>query len=164
MTDTTTNAPVAPTTPPAPPSSPTTVEAARERRDAIIADKAAGAKLLAGDVSLVTEWQVLNQMIADATPEGRLSNAMAGVPAGGIEHTSAENPLSTSQLYSAVKGLREGGLSDAVIKDAVLGTPITQEQHDAFARFKKQCMADRAWRTRYFAGDMSVTFSFSPPA
>jgi hypothetical protein len=144
----------------APGTAPATVEAAHARRAEILADKSAGKKLMDGDVALRAEWQELNKMIADATPEGRLENAMAGTPPSGIENTSAENPLTTSQLYSAVKGMREGGLSDTVIKEIILGAPITQQQHDAFANFKKQCLGDRAWRTRYLAGDMDAKRDF----
>jgi hypothetical protein len=51
-------------------------------------------------------------------------------------------------------------VSDEVIKDAINGTEITEEQHRAFEGFKKQCLADREWVKRYRAGDMDARKDF----
>jgi hypothetical protein len=148
----------APTAPPAP--APTTPEAAAARLDERIKDKAWRDKLYNGDSATLRERSELVALKNAATPEGRLDNAMAGTPSGTIETISPENPLSTSQLYSAVKHLREGGLSDAVIKDAISGAEITQQQHDAFEIFKKRCLSDREWVKRYRSGDSDARADF----
>jgi len=147
-------------TPPAPAAM--TVEAAQVRRSEMLADKAIGKKLMEGDAALRAEMSTLNKVIAGADDTaGRLVNAMAGTPAAGIEHLNEENPLTTSELYQAVKGLRETGLTDAVIKDVVLGTPISREQHDAFEVFKKRCLSDREWVKRFRSGDMDARRDFN---
>jgi hypothetical protein len=82
------------------------------------------------------------------------------VASNAMEVTTDTDFLTTRELASQVKSLRDSGLSDAVVRDVINGTPISQEQHDGFVRFKKRCLTDREWLIRYKSGDADAIADF----
>jgi len=144
-------APVVPTA--SPPPAPTTPEGARARLKELTADKGWSNKVVAGDIDARRVRSELVALAASATPGGRLANALSGtVVPGMIENTSAENPLTTSELRSAVDGLRKDGHSDEIIRAIVEGEPVTPERHREAELVRERLMRDRKWLQDYRAG------------
>jgi hypothetical protein len=138
---------------PAPaPSAPTTADAARARRAAIIADPALGEKFRKGDLALAQEIRSLNMAIAEAPTGDKLGAVLAGTATPGGFETTTGLELTTSDLTSAVDGLRKNGHSDEVIRAIIAGTPVTAERRREAGIIKERIMQDREWLQKYRAG------------
>src|ERR1035441_2640384 len=138
---------------PAPaPSAPTTADAARARRAAIIADPALGEKFRKGDLALAQEMRTLNMAIAEAPTGDKLGAVLAGTATPGGVETTTGLELTTSDLTSAVDGLRKNGHSDEVIRAIIAGTPVTAERRREAGIIKERIMQDREWLQKYRAG------------
>jgi hypothetical protein len=154
MTDVTTITPAAPApgAPAAAPSAPTTADAARARRSAIIADPALGEKYRKGDIALAQEMRSLNMAIAEAPTGDKLGAVLAGTATPGGFETTTGSELPTSDLISAVDGLRKQGHSDEIIRAIVEGEPVTPERHREAERVRERLLRDREWLRNYRAG------------
>jgi len=135
-----------------PPSDPKTPAEARARLDALTKNQEWGTKYLSGDVEARREFVSLTEMAAQA--EHRLDNVLAGKAEPQlIELTSSEHPLSTRNLASAVEGLRESGLSDDVIRQAIAGRPVSAEERRAVEQFRAMRLSNGDWAKKLLAGD-----------
>jgi hypothetical protein len=138
---------------PAPaPSAPTTADAARARRAAIIADPALGEKFRKGDIALAQEMRSLNMAIAEAATGDKLGAVLAGTATPGGFETTTGSELPTSDLISAVDGLRKQGHSDEIIRAILEGAPVTPERHREAELMRERLMRDRKWLQDYRAG------------
>lgn len=138
---------------PAPaPSAPTTAEAAMAQRAAHMADKAFTEKYRAGDVAANQVMRTLNMAIAAAPTGDRLGAVLAGTATPGGFETVTGSELGTSDLMSAVDGLRKDGHSDQIIREIVEGTPVTAERHREAELVRERLMRDRKWLQDYRAG------------
>jgi hypothetical protein len=138
---------------PAPaPSAPTTADAARARRAAIIADPALGEKFRKGDIAINQEMRSLNMAIAAAPTGDRLSAVLAGTATpGGFENVTGLE-LGTSDLTSAVNGLRGDGFADETIREIIQGTPVSPERHQEAERIRERLLRDLEWLRAYREG------------
>jgi hypothetical protein len=128
---------------------------AHARREAMIADKAAGARYRAGDATIVAEMRALNNFISEQKPEARLDAVMAGIHKSGlIESTSREHPHTSSELASAVDGLRRDGFQDETIKQIIEGAPVTAARHAEAEGLRDRLIKDREWVRRYRSGEV----------
>ena len=128
---------------------------ARARIDAIVADKAMGARYRAGDVTAVAEVRALNSFISEQKPEARLDAVMAGTHKSGFfETTTREHPLTSSQLASVVDELRKDGFSDTIVKEIIEGAPVTAARHAEAEALRDRLIKDREWVRRYRAGEV----------
>jgi hypothetical protein len=124
----------------------------------LTADKGWCNKVAARDIDARRVRSELVALAASATPGGRLANALSGpVVPGMIENTSAENPLTTSELRSAVDGLRKDGHSDEIIRAIVEGEPVTQQRHDDAGRIRERLIRDKTWLREYREGSKDHT-------
>jgi len=143
----------APGAPPAPTlAPPTTADAARVRRAAIIADPALGEKFRKGDIALNQEMRSLNMAIAEAPTGDKLGEVLAGTATPGGFETVTGSELGTSDLMSAVDGLRKQGHSDQIIRAIIEGAPVTPERHREAELMRERLMRDRKWLQDYRAG------------
>jgi hypothetical protein len=142
----------APGTPASAPRAPTTADAARARRAAIIADPALGEKFRKGDIALNQEMRTLNMAIAEAPTGDKLGAVLAGTATPGGFETVTGSELGTSDLMSAVDGLRKQGHSDEIIRAIVEGEPVTSERHREAERVRERLLRDRKWLQDYRAG------------
>ena len=144
--------------PPAPsataslPAAPTTAEAARVQRAAHMADKAFTEKYRAGDVALNQEMRTLNMAIAAAPAGDKLGAVLAGTATPGRFETVTGSELGTSDLISAVDGLRKQGHSDEIIRAIVEGEPVTPERHREAEIIRERLLRDKQWLRDYREG------------
>lgn len=144
--------------PPAPsataslPAAPTTAEAARAQRAAHMADKAFTEKYRAGDVGANQIMRTLAMAIAAAPTGDKLGAVLAGTATPGRFETVTGSELGTSDLISAVDGLRKDGHSDEIIRAIVEGEPVTAERHREAELIRERLLRDRKWLQDYRAG------------
>jgi hypothetical protein len=144
---------LAPGAPPAPAlAPPSTAEAARARRAAIIADPALGEKFRKGDLALAQEMRTLNMAIAEAPVGDKLGAVLAGTATPGGFETVTGSELGTSDLMSAVDGLRKQGHSDQIIRAIIEGAPVTAERHREAELIRERLLRDREWLRNYREG------------
>ena len=130
----------------------TTANAAFARRAAIMGDKALTEKYRAGDVALNQEMRTLNMAIAAAPTGDKLGAVLAGTATPGGFETVTGSELGTSDLMSAVDGLRKQGHSDQIIRAIVEGTPVTAERHREAELIRERLLRDREWLRNYREG------------
>lgn len=144
----------------APAALPTTPEAARATIDARIADKAWGAKVVAGDPAARAELDILHKIEAgdpDAVAQAKASAAAAApaAPQKTAEQLAAESAAQASnrEANSLLATLRDRfDVNEHAEKRLKSGEGFSQADHDATARYKAQLMADPDFRTRLLAG------------
>jgi hypothetical protein len=138
---------------PAPPDKPSTAAEAKARLDHLVRDGEWSKKLDAGDADTHKEFHALTALAADLPPADRLDAALRGeVNPGLIETTDADNPLTTRKLASTVEELREVGLSDDAIREAIHGGSNTAAIHRAVGELKAKLFGDQEWVKKYLAG------------
>jgi hypothetical protein len=152
MAEITTILPEAPGTITPAPAPLTTADAARARRAAIIADPALGEKFRKGDIALAQEMRTLNMAIAEAPTGDKLGAILAGTATPGGFETTTDSELGTSDLMSAVDGLRKQGHSDKIIRAIVEGEPVTAERHREAELARERLLRDREWLRNYREG------------
>jgi hypothetical protein len=77
---------------------------------------------------------------------------LAGTAERPMIETVTDGQLSTGKLMSAVDGLREVGLSDDVIREAINGGKNSAAIHRATQELKTKLFSDPAWLKRYLDG------------
>ena len=130
----------------------TTADAAFARRAAIMGDKALTEKYRAGDVALNQEMRTLNMAIAAAPAGDKLGAVLAGTATPGRFETVTGSELGTSDLISAVDGLRKDGHSDEIIRAIVEGEPVTPERHREAEIIRERLLRDKQWLRDYREG------------
>ncbi len=127
------------------PAAPTNATEAAARLDTLKADSGWGEKFLSGDVATVKEFHDLHAMI-DAGDNVEM--ALAGItPGGDIPDSGAKLMANTATM------LREIGLSDGVVRQALAGEGVPQAEFDAVTIWKGQRMRDPEFTAKYLAGD-----------
>jgi len=134
------------------PAAPTTADAARARRAAIIADPALGEKFRKGDIALNQEMRSLNMAIAEAPTGDKLGAVLAGTATPGGFETVTGSELGTSDLMSAVDGLRKQGHTDQIIRAIIEGEPVTAERHREAELTRDRLLRDKKWLQDYRDG------------
>src|SRR5258707_948834 len=110
-----------PGTPGASPAPPANAAEARSRIDALIADKEKGAKLLSGDAEVNREYRDLRAKADNPDPADQVAVALSG--------EIGEMPDSTVKMLAETAGmLREVGLSEPVIEQALRGHAVSEQE------------------------------------
>lgn len=135
-------------TPPAPPAPPSTPAEATTLLTQRMADRTWSDAVLAGKHDQVKEWKELHALAAEGDENLDVTLAVAGLskPVG---YTTS----SDIEMRGTASHLREIGLDDAVIKQALLGQPVSKTEFDAVSKWKAQKMADHEFTKRLLAGD-----------
>jgi hypothetical protein len=140
------------TAPAAPTDKPTTAAEAKVRLDHLSRDPKWGEKLIAGDTDTLKGFRDLSALAAEAQPGDQLDRVIAGTAERPMMETVTDGQLSTGKLMSAVEGLREIGLSDDAIKEAINGGKNSAVIHRAVQELKTKLFGDPAWVKRYLDG------------
>jgi hypothetical protein len=122
------------------------------QRAAHMADKAFTEKYRAGDVGANQVMRTLNMAIAAAPTGDKLGAVLAGTATPGGFETVNGSELGTSDLMSAVDGLRKQGHSDQIIRAIIEGEPVTPERHRAAELMRERLLRDREWLRNYREG------------
>ncbi len=138
---------LAPSPAPPAPNLPSTAAEAATRINELKADTAWRDRYLAGGLVEKREITSLQEML-NKSDNPDVDKAMAGVLDDGPFQRSEH-----MQMIGAAGWLRENGVKDEVIREALAGKEITQAEYDAVARLKADRMSDRAWAKEFLAGN-----------
>jgi hypothetical protein len=128
---------------PAPPANATE---ARARLDALIADKARGAKLVAGDAEVTREYRELRAKADNPDPADTVAAAMSG--------NLGEMPDSSVKMMAETAGmLREIGIREEVIADTLRGHEVSPNEYKLVEAWKARQMKDPVFVKAYLSGD-----------
>ena len=103
---------------------------------------------LSGNGPQVAEFKRLSEIAAKDTSDD-IGLALAGKEkmVGGLFRDHQHQ-----QMVETAGALREAGIPDAAIRQALAGEPVSREEQEAAVRTKKLRMGDKAWSDRYLAG------------
>lgn len=104
---------------------------------------------LAGNGPQVSEFQTL---LAIAHTD-RHANEIEMAVAGQLYNSAAGQPSGHMENVATASMLREAGLSDDVIRQAVRKDPVSQAEHDIAKREKAALMRDRDFAAKYLAAN-----------
>ena len=111
-----------------------------------MADRDWAGKFLSGSGPQVAEYQKLSALAIKSDDKVELAMAGQYLPVNDSEHLAR---------MGAASILREVGLTDDVIRQAITGQPVSQAEHDAATRRKDALMRDQNWVKEYLAGNGS---------
>jgi hypothetical protein len=133
-------------TPAAPPAQEPTAAEASTQLAAKKADPTWLNAFLGGSGPHVAEFRKLTEIAAKATDEANVEAAMAGkyLPFNDGEHLAR---MGTASM------LREEGIGDDVIRQALSGKPVSRAEHEAATKRKADLMRDHEWSKQYLAGN-----------
>jgi hypothetical protein len=132
-----------------PPIDPQNAGDARRRLDVLTKDREWGARFFAGHIAERKEFQALQEKIAAGDP------AIGAPPAAGGEFDfSSEDQPSRQVLNGTVQMLRDAGVGDGAISQALTGKAESAEAIAAVKVFRNQKMSDPEWTKRFLAGGM----------
>jgi hypothetical protein len=123
---------------------PTTPEGAQVRLGELTADKAWGAKLVAGDTAARAEFDSLSRLVsgADTAPSAEQLAARSA---------QAQDNRNTADW---IRGVKESvDVSDQVLAQVIGGEKVSKAEHDAAKQWLSRHSADEAWVKRLLAGD-----------
>jgi hypothetical protein len=127
---------------PAPP--PATSEAAHARLGELTADKAWGAKLVAGDTAVRAEFDSLSRLVSgtDTAPTAEQFAARS------------ERAANDRNTVSFINGVRESvDVSDGVLAQVIGGEKVSKAEFDAAKQWFARHSADESWVKRLLSGD-----------
>jgi hypothetical protein len=134
-----------PQTPP-PAAPPANATEAAARLETLKADGAWRDKFLASDGPALKEYRDLTAMIADGGDD--VAAAMSGKL--GAANTEQRHMAATAEMF---RGL---GIRDEVTSQFLRGEQVTPLEYELVSNWKKEHMADKAWRDLYLAGDLKA--------
>jgi hypothetical protein len=125
---------------------PKTPADASARLATLQADKTFTDRLLAGGIAERKEWDSLLSLASS----GDKVDAAVSMP-GGVANSVPDSEL--RQLASTAADLRELGLPDEVVRQALSGAPVSAEEYRAVRQWRDERTSDGEWSKKFLAGD-----------
>jgi UDP-N-acetylmuramyl pentapeptide synthase len=121
--------------------------------DALSADPEWSKAFFAGNPDARAEFSRLTAQVAAGNPT---ADALAGAkPAETFEfETTVAGELNTRNRADAVAGLRELGLDDATVTQALDGAPVSAQEVAMAKMMKVAKLSDAAWTDRWLKGGL----------
>jgi hypothetical protein len=137
---------------PLPPIRPEDAQGARGRLELLSSDPRWANALLRGNPDELAEFDRLVKMSAAGDDVG---DAIAGIQeqTEPIFETTTNGQLPRRDFASAVAGLRDAGLNDASIAQAMSPTSVSLAEYRAAEALQSTLHADPLWRARLLSGD-----------
>jgi hypothetical protein len=133
---------------------PSTPNEARARLNALSSDKEWGAKFVSGDADAHQEFKGLTELSARADAEtDRIDAVLDGKAAVPMFETTTDGELPTRHLVSAVDGLRELGISDGAVRQALEGDKVTRAEHEMAKHHREAMHSNPDWVKKFLAGE-----------
>jgi hypothetical protein len=141
---------------PPPPLVPQDAQDARATLERLSRDKSWADALFNGNVATRKQF---DELVAKAAGSDDVGDAVAGVVvlAMPLFETTANGELPRRHVEGAIAGLRDVGLNDAAIEQAVTLPPISRAEFMAAQAFQAKCHGTAEWRSRLLSGDYEAT-------
>lgn len=139
-----TDAPLTPSAPP--PAAPPTPDQAAAKLTELRGNKDWVTKFLAGNGPEVAEYGNLSEIALSKDDTDKVGLAMAG------QYLAVNDSEHLTRMGTASM-LRDAGIADDVIRQALSGSPVTQQERDAAEKLKAKLMSNSDFSKKYLAGD-----------
>jgi hypothetical protein len=138
--------------PPPPVVAPADAQDARARLDVLSRDASFANALFSGSIAA---RQQFDSLIAAAAGGDDVADAVAGIvePALPLIEATAFGSLPRRAIETTIAGLRDAGLNDATIAEAINLPPVSRAEFMAVQGFQAKCHGDAEWRGRLLSGD-----------
>ena len=144
---------------PPPPIKPEDAQDARARLDVLSRDKGWADRLFNGDVRTRKEFDDLLGVAAGGDDVG---DAIAGiVEEPPIFQTTQGGELPARHVQQTIEALREAGLNDGTIEQAIKLPPVTRADAAMTRAFQSKRHGDAEWVARLLAGDYEAKREFT---
>jgi hypothetical protein len=126
----------------------------RELRARIKDDPDFRKNFLAGDGKTKAEVaNLIAQKIDPAAVASKVDQALSGsLSTSGFSHANSPDGVSPQNLLSAVASFREIGISDAAIRELLVGQKTDRETYQRVEQLRTELLRDPEWRARWLAG------------
>jgi hypothetical protein len=100
-----------------------------------------------------------DELVAKAAGGDDVGDAVAGIVelSTPLFETTANGELPRRHVEGTIAGLRDAGLNDAAIEQAVNLPPISRSEFMAAQAFQAKCHGTAEWRSRLLSGDYEAT-------
>jgi hypothetical protein len=141
---------------PAPTLTPMDSQDARVALDALSKNPSWAEALFRGDVQTRRQFDELVAKAADSDPVG---DAIANIvePAVPLFETTMDGQLPRRHVEGTISALRDGGLDNASIEQAVNLPPISRAELMAAQALKSKLHGTAEWRSKLLSGDYEAT-------
>jgi hypothetical protein len=141
---------------PPPPLVPLDAQDARAQLDLLTRNPSWAESLLKGNVE--TRKQ-LDELVAKAAGGDNVGDAIANIvePAVPLFETTANGELPRRHVEGTIAALRDAGLNDAAIEQAVNLPPISRSEFMAAQAFQAKLHGTQEWRSKLLSGDYEAT-------
>ena len=141
---------------PPPPLVPQDAQDARAQLDLLTRNPSWAESLLKGNVETRKQF---DELVAKAAGGDSVSDAVVGVvePVEPLFETTANGELPRRHVEAAISGLRDSGLNDASISQAVNLPPISRSEFMAAQALKAKLHGTAEWRGKLLSGDYEAT-------
>jgi hypothetical protein len=129
---------------------------ARQQLDLLSRNASWAGSLFKGNVETRKQF---DELVAKAAAGDAVGDAVAGIvePAVPLFETTANGELPRRHVEGTIAGLRDAGLNDAAIEQAVNLPPISRSEHAAAVAFQAKCHGTAEWRSKLLSGDYEAT-------
>jgi hypothetical protein len=141
---------------PPPPLVPQDAQDARATLERLSRDKSWADSWFNGNVATRKQF---DELAAKAAGGDDVGDAIANIvePALPLFETTANGELPRRHVEGTIASLRDAGLNDAAIEQAVNLPPISRSEHAAAVAFQAKCHGTAEWRSRLLSGDYEAT-------
>jgi hypothetical protein len=141
---------------PAPTLTPVDAQDARVTLDLLSRNPSWAESLLKGNVETRKQF---DELVAKAAGGDDVADAVAGIvePTTPLFETTANGELPRRHVEGTISALRDGGLSDASIEQAVNLPPISRTELMAAQALKTKLHGTAEWRSKLLSGDYEAT-------
>ena len=141
---------------PPPPLIPQDAQDARMQLDLLSRNASWAESLFKGNVETRKQF---DELVAKAAGADSVSDAVAGVvePMTPLFETTANGELPRRHVEGTIAALRDAGLNDSAIEQAVNLPPIWRTEFMAAQAFKAKLHGTQEWRTKLLTGDYEAT-------
>jgi hypothetical protein len=143
---------------PAPTLTPVDAQDARVTLDVLSKNPSWAEALFRGDVATRKQFDELVAKAADSDP---VADAVAGIVETPMFETTTDGQLPRHHVEGTIAGLRESGLNDESISQAVTLSPISRAEHVAAEAFWARCKGSAEFRSKLLSGDYEATRQFN---
>lgn len=140
---------------PPPSATPADTAGAQARLDALVKDANWAKSYWEGNPAARREFSELTQKIANGNPTADALNAKPDAkPDGPAMEYTVGGELSSRNRADAVAGLRQLGLDDATVTQALDGAPVSAQELAMAKMMKAAKLSDAAWTDRWLKGGL----------
>ena len=129
---------------------------ARATLDLLSRDASFARELFSGSIEARKRF---DELVAKSAAGDDVGDAVAGIvePALPLIETVAEGELPRRHVEAAISGMRDAGLNDASIEQAINQPPIPRAEHAAATALWNMRSGTAEWRSKLFSGDYEAT-------